>query len=525
MARPAPQRRPRSATAHGDESAKTSHVRDDLVSVAIAIVVVAIGAARIASHASLSRDEAWTALVVHRPIAGVIGLVLGDEANMGPYYIALRLWSVLGSSDGWLRAFSVVGGAGTAVVLFRFVARHFDRRTALLSVALLVGNPVFLTYLTYARGYAWSMFLAASSTALLVRALETGRARSIVAYGVVAGLAVAVNLAAALVVVAQLVGVAWANRWAAHRVRVVAVGVAIVAATFVPFLPVTIARRGANTSWVPRLRARDVVPDIESALGGHDWAWLLGIGLAICLVAIAMPPKAGGIDSSVGVGRLVAAVAVVPAATLVLIGFFQRAFVDRYLTPILPFVAAGAAVGFSHVFDKARLLPRWFNRARLVPALATVAIAAWLFTTGSPLRIEQVEDLRSAAEYLEHNVRPSDAILFYPTWARASIYGYWRPDPEMDIATKTSPDNDLFPVQHTTANLRRLLAVHRRIWLVSYGSRWHPRPEPLEPLVPVLQRRRVVTSKAFSFYGGVQVTLYVRGSPRVAPAVGTRTSS
>ena len=86
-------------------SAKTIK-RDRLISLGIVASIVAgvvfIAQRRLAYDSPMWADEAWTWLVIHRPLGGVAGVVLTDEANMGPYYLGLRLWAMFGESDAWL---------------------------------------------------------------------------------------------------------------------------------------------------------------------------------------------------------------------------------------------------------------------------------------------------------------------------------------------------------------------------------------------------------------------------------------
>jgi 4-amino-4-deoxy-L-arabinose transferase-like glycosyltransferase len=469
---------------------------DELLSLAIAAAVLAIGAGRLSFGASMWRDEAWSWLAIHRSFAGVVGLVVSDEANMGPYYLGLRAWAVFGQSDAWLRGFSVAGGAAAAVALYRLVLRYFDRPAALLAAVLFITNPVFLKYISETRGYSWSMFLAVASTASLLRALQSDGRRWIVVYGVTTGLALAVNLAVILVIAAQFGGVLWTRSPAKRCQRVFGAGGAIAVVTFLPFLPVTVAQRDVNTSWVPPLRTDETLAALESVVGGHKWALFFLIGGVMLLIGIWWHRREL-IGWDFRTGRVMLTIAVLPAPLLVVISRIKPSFVPRYLTPILPFVAGAAAVGFSYAFKKVR----WGRAA------AATGVAVLFFATGSPFRMESVEQLSSAARFVEDNVEQCDVIVFYPTWSRAGLYRYWQPSRAMDISVKEWPDTDLFPIEYNTDELRALLASESRVWLVPYPlpvSTWHPRAEPLQPLLPELTKRPVLKSAHF----GPNVTLF-----------------
>ena len=285
-----------------------------------------IGARRLSADPSMWRDEAWTWLAIDRHLAGVLDVVVSDEANMGPYYVGLRIWSTLGSSDAWLRGFSVLGGVLAAVTLFAFIAEYFDRRAALLGVVLLVTNPVFVTYLTQARAYSWSMFLAVISTFSLLRAFESDGDRWTVVFGVTTGLALAVNLVAAFILVAQLAGVWWGRPSLRRSARVVGLGGAIRGCRpSCPFVGVTIARRGDNLSWVKPLTRDTVVDSLESVVGGRKWVILLLIGIALLAAEVARHSE-GTVAPGVRAARVALVVALLPTPLLVAASWIEPVF-------------------------------------------------------------------------------------------------------------------------------------------------------------------------------------------------------
>ena len=336
------------------------------------------------------RDETMSAAIVDRSFFDTARVIFTHEAGMGPYHVGLWFWSLAGSSDRWLRAFSVAGGAATAVALFHLITRWFDRRTAALSLVFLVANPVFLMYLTESRAYSWSMFLAVLSTLCVTRALaKDASARWTVVYGVVIGIGVGVNAVAAFVLVAHVVATAWSGRHGRHVWTIFGTATVVAALAFLPFLPVTLSHGSTQTSWIQGLTLRGLPSMLAAIVGGRRWAVLLLLGLGACAlftIVRSRRPSTGWVDHS----HMILALAVVPPVLLVAVSEIRPLFVPRYLTPSLPFIAAAAAVGFSQV----QVVARWF-----VPALAA-SVAVLLFVAGSPFAAHSRDDLRAAARFL-----------------------------------------------------------------------------------------------------------------------------
>jgi hypothetical protein len=67
----------------------------------------------------------------------------------------------------------------------------------------------------------------------------------------------------------------------------------------------------------------------------------------------------------------------------------------------------------------------------------------------------------------------------------------------------------MLPIDRSTTQLRPVITSARRIWLVLYPIKWHPRPEPLQPLIGEIRSRPVIRKITFEhYYGGVVLILY-----------------
>ena len=386
----------------------------------IALVVLIVGVVRLRDHRSLWGDEFFTRQFVQRSLPEVVGH-LRDEAGMGPYYLAMWVWARF---DGvsWLRLFSVIGAAATAVATYELALRALGRRIAVVCAVGLLCNPVFVTYATELRTYSWLMFMSVLTTALVLRVSSQPSRQRLVAYGLAAGTLIALSIFCTFIVAVQF---GWAvvqtDRRARSRVALTA-GIAM-ALVVVPFLPAYATSN--QLDWVPKLTLDQVRRVPVQALGGSWWFALLVLG-TVCSVALLAAGRASPRARSLLF--LVIASPTAMTAGLVLVSVFRPAMVERYLVPTIPLFVIAASYGLVVVL--ATISDRG-PTGRSV--LAGVLIIVYLLSFhGSPFRDPtRGEDFRSAGRYLKDHVRPGDAVMLRPSWLYEGITFYWHPNADV----------------------------------------------------------------------------------------------
>jgi uncharacterized membrane protein len=132
---------------------------------------------------------------------------VGFSESAPPFYYALAwLWTqVTGTGEAGLRSLSAVAGAATVPVAYLLGVELRDRRAGLIAAALVAVNPMLLWYSQEARAYALFVLLTAVSLLYFVRALDRGRRRDSVAWGIASALALATHYFAAFPIAAEAI--------------------------------------------------------------------------------------------------------------------------------------------------------------------------------------------------------------------------------------------------------------------------------------------------------------------------------
>jgi uncharacterized membrane protein len=104
------------------------------------------------------------------------------EANMSLYYLLLRGWLHFGSSPFFIRSLSVIFSLATLPAIFWLAGRLFDRRVALVAVALMSFNAYHIRYAQEARSYSLFVLLATLSSGFFVATLREPSRRNRAGY-------------------------------------------------------------------------------------------------------------------------------------------------------------------------------------------------------------------------------------------------------------------------------------------------------------------------------------------------------
>lgn len=130
---------------------------------------------------------------------------VGFSESAPPLYYALAwLWTqVTGTGEAGLRSVSALAGVATVPVAYLLGAELSSRRAGITAAALVAVNPMLVWYSQEARGYALFVLLTALSLLYFVRALDRGRRRDSVAWGIASALALATHYFAAFPIAAE----------------------------------------------------------------------------------------------------------------------------------------------------------------------------------------------------------------------------------------------------------------------------------------------------------------------------------
>lgn len=127
------------------------------------------------------------------------------------YYAVAWAWTQLtGTGEFGLRMVSAVAGVATVPVAYLLGAELSSRRAGIVAAALVAVNPMLLWYSQEARAYALFVLLTALSLLYFVRALDRGRRRDSIAWGIASALALGTHYFAAFPIAAEAL-------WLLHR--------------------------------------------------------------------------------------------------------------------------------------------------------------------------------------------------------------------------------------------------------------------------------------------------------------------
>lgn len=352
---------------------------------------------------------------------------------------------------------------GTWGIARRFVSAPF----ALLAAALVATSLVHVTYAAEQRPHGPASGTVALAVWALLSLREDGRARSQLVAALAVGVAIATLQSSAALVLAWALAWWW-RRSRASRSRELALGLAslaIVAVCVRLAYPFHFDARsgsageyetGAETLWmgghalyVERFHGRGFAVMLRTLAGFDPWLLLLA-ALATLAWLAALVRRRASRSREVRAG---AAVCLGYCAPFVLVfGVYDMTY-DRFVLPLVPFLAVWVAVGCERAW---RALPA---RARTLPAAALGSALALGFPAAIAWRLgtlrERPDTFELAARWVESSVQPRservlllqnfDLPVLYETASLAALNDsqtlYWTafqrrlPPPGPDVAT------------------------------------------------------------------------------------------
>jgi 4-amino-4-deoxy-L-arabinose transferase-like glycosyltransferase len=222
------------------------------------------------NHEPIWRDEAFTAVVEQRGIAGMLDAIHNDSAPPLSYLLTHVSLFFLGQTPTALRLTSAIAGTLIVPVGAALGRRCAGDRGGLWAAAIFALVPALVMSGRDARMYAMASTLVAVATLALWRAAERGTPLRWAVYGVAMLLGFYTQYFVILAIPAQLIALRWALR-SPWRTVATAAGVSTLAlAALVPWLVYAAPQfRHAETPfWVPPLTVINVSGTLAQFLSG-----------------------------------------------------------------------------------------------------------------------------------------------------------------------------------------------------------------------------------------------------------------
>ncbi len=427
-------------------------------------------------------DEAVTAGIVRSSWSELWSLLTTKEPFMAPYHLLLFPWAKLGTSEAWIRGFSVCFAVATVGFQYALARRLYSHQIGLLAAFLLSINAYFITYAQEARAYSLLLFFVVGAVYYMVRTVDSATSRSawpgLVGFG---SLAVNTHIFAGLVLLAGFVSVAFLRPGRVSFRAWTATAICIAFAS--PFALLCI-RSAADVSWIPSPSLLDII-DFFSSLAGEGGPPLLlfytGLGWFF-LRELRSEWKRDHRSRNVWAGTLALLWLVLPVAIVSLYSVVTPIFVKRYLIVCLPALTIIGAVGL------AALRSRWIFRSGLVMVVigSAVGLGNW-YLNGKK------EEWRDATHHIVAESESGDAVACFAYFMDYG-YRYYATEigssspPVVDISSgpywigATLPDPDY-------ERLRTLDREFGRLWLVLSHDTSLGRRDQRDEMLTVLSNR------------------------------------
>lgn len=378
---------------------------------------------------SLWHDEAFSALLIKYSWGEMFQRIAAD-VHPPFYYIVLRSWNYL-FGDGLfaLRFFSLFFGILAIVFTYLFIKRAFKNDSlAIVSALLIAINPFQIQFSQEMRMYTLGAFLLMFSSWMLVVAIQSGRWRDWIFYGVLAGLALQTHyflmfsvFAQAVYLVAVLI---WSNRakvgdlFKGRLFKASLVAYAVAFLVFLPWLSTFLKQfnQVQENYWIQSMEAISIPVtlwkmiaadwntiavhsfgiDIQKQIVGENFLWIFS-GIFILIFAFVLLKNRKQQFSG-----LVASSFVVPFILAVILSFKRSLYMDRYFIFAGLFYLIIMAMFFSAI--------RW--RALRSALVALIVLFSFYFYVSNwqNINVSVKPGMAAAASYINQNARSNDKI-------------------------------------------------------------------------------------------------------------------
>ena len=479
----------------------------------LVVITAAAGALRFHALAvkSFWFDEGVSVGIARLDWYNFVRILWRREANMSLYYLLLRAWLHLGSSEAFIRSLSVLFGVAAVPALYLLGRRLFGSRVALAAAALLCVNSYHLHYSQEARSYALTVFLCILSSLYSLKLLEVPSRENRIAYILLSALAVYAHFFSGLMLLAHWLSLRFLDpNHTPKEIRKVWAPIAVAVSPAIAFVATT----GAGPlSWISRPGLRDLW-QLALYLTGNAGPLLVFLYAGACFAAIVADAGWRSKQSSCDAWRIrfLLLWIFLPVLLVLAVSMARPLFLPRYFIFSLPALLLLAAGGLG------RTRSRWLFAAILLVFLGISlrgTTAYYQERSTSPN-----ENWRAATQYLLNNSRSSDALVFHIAMGRLP-YEYYRtlPSSPAEGPVVVYPYHGPritfldFVEKPDYTQLELAIPQHQRVWFV-ISSASTPlgldrTASTLSALIsaahPTVERRD---------FGGIQLVLYSKPDSR-----------
>ena len=358
-------------------------------------------------------DECFSVEVARIGWGNFLRLLWWREANMSLYYLLLRVWLYFGQREFFIRSLSVVFAAATLPAIYWLAKLLYDRRVALIAVALFTLNAYNVRYAQEARSYALLLLLATLSSGLLIAVLRERARRYWLGYVIVSILAVYAHLYALLLLAAHWIAVRLLSSAQIAEDRPMALPPQMrrawitIGCVVLPLL-IFVGKTGAGPiRWIKRPGVADVLEFFEHLAGSESWI-LLALFAAACVAAVVPTGRrlfARGRTWEVWRLQFLLIWLFFPVLLTVLLSFARPVFLGRYMIFCLPALLILVAMGLAR-------LPKWWLLGPALVGILLLSFEGIVFVYGHDFDNERDASGAATGFILDH-ADPQDGVIFH----------------------------------------------------------------------------------------------------------------
>ena len=411
-------------------------------------------------------DEAESLILAQVNWHVFLSSLIHRQANMALYYLLLRVWTHLGTSEFAARSLSVLSGVATIPATHQLGKNLFGPKTGRLAALLLCCQVFHIRYSQEARGYSLLVLLAVLSTLFLLRAVRAPSVRGWIGYVFVSTLMLYAQVFGYLVLLSQ-----WISLW---RLRdkvdrrgfwgsLVTIHLLI---SPLAFCLLVVSDR-SQLSWLAKPSLSTIYSFVLDLTGnGGGVIVVLCALLAFVAVIFGKLPQHAQAVFDLWKFRFLTIWLLLPIATVLVFSFRWPAFSPRFLIPCLVPMVLLVAEGVN------RMPSRIIGTGALL-----LLLAFWLNTAFSYYQsradVEHTDDWRDGTSYVLSRAEPGDAVLFTYSEERLAFEEYQRQFHRASAPIQQFPEGSDFdlltrrPSRPDDELVKRVANSHARVWVVS----------------------------------------------------------
>ncbi|MDY6937342.1 MAG: glycosyltransferase family 39 protein [Cyanobacteriota bacterium] len=417
------------------------------------------------------------------------------------YFILLRFWMVLGSSDAWLRALSVLFGLGTVYLTYELGRRAIGEFTGVASAAIIALSPVFIHHSQEIRMYSLIPFLSLAGTLALSRAFERPSNASLTVWAIFRIALLLTNANNVLILFPDMLLAAWRFRRKINWLFAFGGGLVTIGLAFLPAFCI-LSFGGESAEFMEQQVSDYAKPGIlqiggmllqyvaywplrfllesnkielaNSELGDADLisrvlqpnafplffygAFLMVLAGLVCLAFVAFRTERRSshlLDIAIW--------GIVPSLAMLAISYIKKPlWFPRYLMFVGPYIIILVAAGLT-------ILWNWKKVAAIsIAVFYAIAVGGGLFDYYTNL---YRDDWHGVARTIAANEQPGDVIIYHsvPRFFERSLPRYYR-GPVPIYTLDMQPDPALLTPALIQEQVGEALPVQSRLWVVCWQT-------------------------------------------------------